>query len=244
MASHTSATPAPGSAQWWKAREERALKRRRRQDGITVERALDAALAILDAEGLAALTMRRLADELDTGQASLYRHFASRDELVAELVDHFLGRLTDAPPPRLGWRDAAQWGANRFRKQLRTHPAMVPLLTAAQVLGPNSMRGRENGLRLLVKAGLSPEQAVSCYLAMFHFVVAEAEQDLRHQARTTGERRALKTLFASQDADRYPTVVACADALARHRGEDEFEFGLQALLDGIAELIDRHPTPR
>jgi AcrR family transcriptional regulator len=83
----------PGSAAWWEDRVERDARTRPRADGLTLTRIVEVALALVDCEGLDALTVRRLATDLETGSASLYRHIASRDELLVLMVDHVLGEI-------------------------------------------------------------------------------------------------------------------------------------------------------
>src|SRR5262245_51761159 len=90
----------PGSAPWWLERARARPERRPRKQGITPERIVAAAVEVVQAEGHEALTMRRLAERLGTGPASLYRHVAGRDELVALVVDHVIGSLPRERPPR------------------------------------------------------------------------------------------------------------------------------------------------
>jgi AcrR family transcriptional regulator len=185
--------------------------------------------------------MRRVADVLGTGPASLYRHVAGRDELVALVVDHVIGSIPRARTPQGDWRTLCEWTSRRFRAHLLDHRAFVPLITSAQLLGPRSMRGREAVVSSLIRQGFSPVDAVRTQLVLQHFIVATVQLDVRAAARTPAERRQLRQLFAGQDPERFPTVVAHADILSTQRSEDEFEFGLRALLDGIAGL--RSDTP-
>jgi AcrR family transcriptional regulator len=233
--------PRPGSAPWWLDRARARPERRPRKDGITLERIVAVAVEVVQAEGHEALTMRRVADVLGTGPASLYRHVAGRDELVALVVDHVIGSLPRVRPPRGDWRTLAEWTARRFRDHLLDHRAFVPLITSAQLLGPRSMRGREAVVSMLIRQGFSPVDAVRTQLVLQHFIVATVQLDVRAAARTPAERRQLRQLFAGQDPERFPTVVAHAGILSTQRSEDEFEFGLQAMLDGIAWL--RSDTP-
>jgi AcrR family transcriptional regulator len=227
----------PGSARWWLQRERRNGRRRARPNGITAERIVAEAMAIIDAAGADALTLRRLADSLGTGPASLYRHVASREEIVTLVVDHFLEPMvTRDGADGTSWRERAQWFATEFRQHLLDHPNIVPLMTAAQMLGPNAMAARQRVLRGFIKAGLDAEVAVRAYLVIVHFTVAVVQLDARPSPKTTAERQALQRLFASQDPDRYPDVVSNADLLAHHDSDAEFAFGLSALLYGIDRL--------
>ena len=132
-----------------------------------------AALKIVDAEGLRELTMRRLADELGTGPASLYRHVSSRDDLLVEVADLVLGEL-DAPDPALSWRDAVEQLAHALRKVLVGHRGLVVISSNAPLLGPNAMRIRELFWSVMDRDGCDPEFAVQTYAAVMHFVVCSA----------------------------------------------------------------------
>ena len=225
--------PAAGSAEWWALRYRADTRRRRpRPDGLSVARIMEAALAIVDSDGLDALTMRRVADELGTTHTSLYRHVASRDELLVELVDHVLGEIRSHPPgPR--WRGQVEWYAREFRRVLLTHRGLVPLLTAGQLLGPHAMGARDTGIAILLEEGATPEVAVHSYLMMAHFVIGSALLDTAGAARTAAQRAAMARLFAAMPLDDYPVVRENAEILNAPDGDAEFDFGLDILLDGI-----------
>ena len=231
-------TATPGSAAWWLGRDTDKQPSRQRADGITVRRILDAALEVLEDEGADALTMRRVADRLGTGAASLYRHVASREELVVLLVDHVIGlpRTNAAAPASADWRARLTRTARNLRAHLLQHRAVVPLITAAQMLGPSTMRGREAVLRYLVADGFDPATAIRVHMTVWHFTVATVQLDARHGARTAGEREVLRELFADQEAKGLPLVAEHADLFAAHDSDTEFEFGLAALLAGFEHL--------
>jgi AcrR family transcriptional regulator len=157
--------------------------------------------------------MRRVADVLGTGPASLYRHVAGRDELVALVVDHVIGSLPRARPPRGDWRTLAEWTARRFRAHLLDHRAFVPLITSAQLLGPQSMRGRESVVSMLIRQGFSPVDAVRTQLVLQHFIVATVQLDVRAAARTPAAPPAVRrpgpgTLPHRGDPRRHPVDAA------------------------------------
>lgn len=236
---------APGSAAWWLEREAASRPMRPRADGITLDRILDAALQVTEEEGADALTMRRVAERLGTGAASLYRHVASRDELVVLLVDHVIGlpRSTAPPPASADWRARLTRTARNLREHLLLHRAVVPLITAAQMLGPSTMRGREAVLRYLVADGFDPATAIRVHMTVWHFTVATVQLDARHGARTAEERTVLRDLFAAQEANGLPLVAEHAERFATHDSETEFEFGLAALLVGFEHLRTESASP-
>ena len=131
---------------------------------------MDVALALVDAEGLEALTVRRLADDLGTGSASLYRHVAGREDLLVLLVDRVLGEV-QLPEAGAGGRDQVEHLAGELRRVLMAHAHLVPALTAAPLLGPNARRGSEHALAGFLAAGWSASTAVPAYLALIDFVL-------------------------------------------------------------------------
>jgi AcrR family transcriptional regulator len=205
-----------------------------------VDKILAAALDMVDREGLEALTMRRLAEELRTNHTSLYRHVASREELVVLLVDHVLG---DIRPPASAkrWRDRAASQAREYRRVLLEHPALVPAFTAGQLLGPKAMRVREAGLRLLCDEGADPTLAAHAHLLIAHFVIGSALLDTGGAARTVAVRKAMTGLFKAMPADQFPTVLALAEIFNDPDSDAEFEFGLRAVLDGIERHLPPNP---
>ncbi|MEU9175807.1 TetR/AcrR family transcriptional regulator [Streptomyces sp. NPDC048550] len=227
----------PGSAAWWQARYAERDRRRPRQGGLTLDRITAGALELADREGLEALTMRRLGDHLQVRHTSLYRHVASREELLIETVDHMLGEIR-LPSLDGDWRAGLEGGAREFRRVLAAHPAVVPLLTAGQLLGPNALRAREHALGQLLAHGWAPRSAVHVYLTVTHFVIGAAVLDSGGAARTADQRAAMAGLFASLSPRTHPVVHRHAELLNSLDAEAEFTFGLRALLYGVGHLHD------
>jgi AcrR family transcriptional regulator len=205
-------------------------------DGLTLDRILDAALEIVDAEGLEGLTMRRLAAGLDCGHASLYRHVASHDEVLVLLVDRVLGEpileSSDAGSPR-GRAEAA---LRRYRGLLLEHPALTPAFIEGQLLGPNALARREEALALVLESGVPPRFAVRAYLTLTHFVISSAVFEASGAGRTAQDRREMEQYFSSLPGDEHPVLRSVAVELNEVDGDDEFELGLHALLDHMERL--------
>lgn len=171
-----SAAPAPGTPAWWRRHEERQGRRRPHTDGLTLEVVLAEALALVDAEGLDALTVRALAARLSTGSSTLYRHVASRDELLVLLVDAVLGEVR-LPDPRLPGRVRVEQLSGELRRVLRSHPHVVPALSGSPILGPNATRAAACGLDNLLAAGHGPDRARTAYLALLDYVLGSVAFD-------------------------------------------------------------------
>lgn len=232
----------PGSPAWWQARYAERDRRRPRPGGLTLDRITAGALELADREGLEALTMRRLGDHLQVRHTSLYRHVASREELLIETVDHMLGEIRLASLDG-DWRAGLERGAREFRRVLAAHPAVVPLLTAGQLLGPNALRAREHALGQLLAHGWLPRSAVHVYLTVTHFVIGGAVLDSGGAARTAGQRAAMAELFTSLSPRTHPAVHQHAELLNSLDSEAEFEFGLGALLHGLGHLHTEKEAP-
>jgi AcrR family transcriptional regulator len=210
----------PGGARWWRERQIRLERRRPRSEGLTIERIIDEALALVDEEGLDALTVRRLATRLDTGSATLYRHVASRTELLVLMVDHVIGEVVypseDQPPRR-----RTEVLAHELRRVLLRHPNLVPALRAAPLLGPNAVQGAELALVTLMAGGYPPDTALLACLALIDYVLGSVFFD-------TGRVR-------PADGDLGDEAFAVhREAFQTTKDDDVFRFGLQVFLDGLA----------
>lgn len=226
---------APGSATWWRDRYLQRLRARGR--GLSIEQVCQAALTIVEEGGLRGLTMRRLADELGTGPASLYRHVASRDELLVEVADLVLGEL-EAPDPGLPWRDTVEQLAHALRGVLVGHRGLVVVSSNAPLLGPNAMRVRELFWSVMDRDGCPPEFAVQTYAAIMHFVVCSAifsaSAARRGNTAWSGEAKpGLDELLDVLPTRRYPTVLKFSEFADTPDPDRDFRFGLRALLDGL-----------
>ena len=202
-----------------------------------MEQICQAALKIVDDEGLRELTMRRLADELGTGPASLYRHVSSRDDLLVEVADLVLGEL-EAPDPALHWREAVEQLARDLRRVLVGHRGLVVVSSNAPLLGPNAMRIRELFWSVMDREGCEAAFAVQTYSAVMHFVVCSAifgaGAARKGNTAWSGEANSgLDELLDLLPARRYPTVLKFSDYADKPDPEHDFSFGLRALLNGL-----------
>jgi AcrR family transcriptional regulator len=230
-------SPAPGSARWWRDRYLQRLRARSR--GLSIEQVCRTALEIVDEFGLGELTMRRLADELGTGPASLYRHVSSREELLVEVADLVLGEL-EAPDPALHWRDAIEQLAHSLRTVLVGHRGLVVITSNAPLFGPNAMRIRELFWNVMDRDGCDPEFAVQTYAAVLHFVVCSAIFSAgaarRGNAAWGGEANSgLNELLDLLPTRRYPTVLKFSEFADKPDPESDFGLGLRGLLDGLLQ---------
>ncbi|GAA5016644.1 TetR/AcrR family transcriptional regulator [Kitasatospora paranensis] len=201
---------------------------------LSRERIVAAALALVDAEGLAALSTRRLATELSVSGPSLYNHFATKDDLLDAVVDSVMGEVDlgmfDAPED---WRAALAAWARSYRAALAAHPNVVPVLAQGPGRRPNALRLADAVFGCLVDAGWPRGQATRIGALMRYFITGSA----------LGSFAAGFPEDAGVYAADYPHL-ADAHRLAEHRravDEGAFETGLEALLDGLALRYARLP---
>ena len=181
--------------------------------------------------------MRLLADRLGSGTATLYRHLAGKDELMAYVVDRILGELdieTDVNTlSGTSWQDAIARGASAFYEVLKSHPNALPLLVSQVPVGPNALIHRERSLAVLLACGFAPDLAARAYTAVAHYVVGFALQQHAPEAPRREDAARLRDFYRALDAEIYPATVAAADELTSVPLNEEFSFGLKLVLDGV-----------
>ncbi|MEV0706190.1 TetR/AcrR family transcriptional regulator [Nocardia aurea] len=187
---------------------------------------IDTGLRVLDAEGLAALTMRRVAQELDTGAASLYVYVANRDDLMAAMLDHVLGSA--AEPDDGIWRERLIAIIESTVAVMSRHEGLAFVALASAPTGANALRLIDRMRGLLADAGVD-ERTVdwAVELLYLHITAAAAEQSAGHAARASGTRRLGQ---AEPVAGRTPMT---APARRSGDGDTRASWAVRALIDGI-----------
>jgi AcrR family transcriptional regulator len=236
------APTAPGSPAWWAARQDRAEPVRRIP--ITLDRIVAGALELIDREGLSALSMRNLATELGTGTTTLYRYVAGKDEVLVLVADAVLEETQALHPlDGMGWRQVIAELAHAMRAALTAHPNVAPVFATAVPVGPNSLRGRDLTLGILRDRGFDATLAADVYTALAHQVLASVLQepmnDFRAGGLGTSKNLTLRDFYRSLPPGQYPHLVELADELTSRTAEEEFEFGLGCLLDGVELRLRR-----
>jgi AcrR family transcriptional regulator len=214
--------------------------------GLSVERIADAGVRVASSEGLAALSMARVAQELGTSTMSLYRYVAAKDELLALMVDAAVGPPPPSAGPTESWRDGLVRWAWGYHDRLRAHPWAVRVPIAGPPTTPNQVAWLEDGLRSLRDTGLSEDEKASVVLLLSGYVRNEATltAELTAAGFISDEAMASysRLLATLTDRERFPALHAVLGAGvfdAADPPEKEFGFGLERILDGIATHIRR-----
>ncbi|MGW6622034.1 TetR/AcrR family transcriptional regulator [Nocardia sp. NPDC055002] len=212
---------------------------------VPFDRIVTTALHIVDEQGADALSMRTLAQRLDTGTAVLYRAVANRAELIAHVVDWVLGEI-DIADDEIGedWQRACTAAAEAIFSVLHRHPGIAPLLIAQVPIGPHSLVLRERVLAMLLVHGFSPKSAALAYATIARYAIGFAAQLQGHSTAATIDPATLSALFHRLDPAQFPATIAVADHLPVQTLESEFHFGLRLLVAGLVPLRYgvRHPN--
>lgn len=215
-------------------------RRTPRQRVLSREAIVDAALAIVDAEGLDALTMRTVAAGLGTGAASLYAYVGSKEELIELLVERVIGevRFPDQPDPSR-WVAQLKDVAREMRRVFAAHGDLARATFGRIPLGENAISGAEWMLALTRAGGLPDQVAAWVVDVLSLYVMGIAYEDsLTAMNATTPDDvtrfiSELHTYFASLPSERFPNTVALADQLTAGDSDQRFEFGLDVLVRGL-----------
>ena len=222
---------------------------------LTRSRIVATAIAFVDEEGLAALTMRRLGKELGVEAMSLYRYVNGREDLLEAMVDFMVEQLHLRPDaddlgPADGWQSYLQWLAHGVRALAVEHPNVFPLIATRHPAAPwlrpplRSLRVVEEFLATLIERGFGDERAVAAYRAFSSFLLGHLllEAAVRG-ARTAPPEEPLdegdsEVANGDQDVDlrNYPHLMRLEPQLSEDHARAEFERALEDLLDRLDRL--------
>ncbi|WP_336605819.1 TetR/AcrR family transcriptional regulator [Streptomyces sp. BA2] len=226
--------------------------------GLSLDRIVDAGIAIAASEGIGAVTMGRVAKALGASPMSLYRYVSARDELYVLMQDAATGTPPGMPAEVTGWRARLEWWARAQREVFRRHLWLVRIPITGPPATPHQLEWMEQGLAALDDSGLEEGWKLSVLMLVGGFVRNEvtlmADLDAGMRAEGRGPDEAMRQYARKVDAltstapGRFPSlrrllatgVLGVADAEDAEGAEDaefEFEFGLGRVLDGVAVLV-------
>lgn len=190
---------------------------------------LDACVRIADAEGIDAVTMRRLGADLGVDPTAVYRHFRDKGELLAATADRLLIDALKDVGLTGAWKDDLRALAIRIRAVYLSHPGLAQLVATASGPLPNEARLSDAALGILRSAGFTDPEAVEAFEVVEAYTLAVSNVDsLAAADRSAPWRRT----YAALPTDDYPHLSAVAALLYRDP-EGRFERGLDLLLDAI-----------
>jgi AcrR family transcriptional regulator len=227
----------------WQQRVPERGKRRRR-DPLTQEAIVEAAIKVLDAEGLDGFSMRRVADQLNTGAASLYWHVGSKDGLLDLIFEEVIGEQVDEvpdPDPER-WQEQLKEVARTMRRTVLGHRDIVRLSIGRIPMGPNALRLSERVLAIMRAGGVPDELAVQSYLLMMSTVNGftmdetgwQEDAQLEHMPPMEEAATMTRDYLASLPAEQFPNLIEVAEHFAIADQDSRFDVLLDLFVDGIA----------
>jgi AcrR family transcriptional regulator len=196
---------------------------------LTPDQLAAAALAVVDRDGLAGLSMRTAAKELGMSTMALYRYVDDRGELERLVVEFVLDAVdTDPPPAQAPWDARIEVMVRRIRDVLRTHPEAVPLTVSHRHRSPGVLRWSETVLVILTEAGFAGRRRVVALRALLAYVIGALQ--LEHLGPLAGEGTVALSALRPSD---FPHLAQTAGQAREVDADQEFFGGLAALLRGL-----------
>lgn len=204
---------------------------------LTLDAIVEAAEALVTAEGFEGLSMRKLARALGVGAMTLYGYVPTKDDLLGALADRLLAEL-DLPAPRDGdwaYRVAAVFHATR--RAFLAHPELLPIVAAHRLDGVSAYRGAEVVFAALREAGLEDAQVISAFSTLSSYTVGACQREIGLSARAAQGRPALPGI-TTLPGDEFANVVGLAGRLATRDFDAEFSAGLDLLITGLRGWVE------
>lgn len=211
---------------------------------LSRERVLRAAIALADRDGIEALSMRKLAEELGVEAMSLYYYVENKDDILAGMLELVMGEIET---PAVGgggitWKEGIRMGAVSFHEALRRHGWAQGLLLSPKTLRPWRMRFMDWLLGALREAGLSPKLAYHGYHALDSHLIGSMAWEAGYAAFARNNKMGdlAQRFLREMPLDEIPHV---AEHVRQHvdglgKGTSQFAFGLDLILDGLEQMRD------
>lgn len=222
----------------------RPKKTARQRRPLSQELIVDTAMRVLDAEGLDALSMRRVAFDLHTGPASLYAHVAGKDELLELLIDRIVGEMEIPAPDPDRWQEQIIEAGLAAHRVWTRHPGIARAALANIPVGPNSLRYSEATLAIL-RAGGVPDRPAAWFIDRLSlYILADAFEESLHRERgreTEADAREyyeqIRAYFESLPPDRFPVIASMVPELIGGSGDERLRYGLELMVRGLASYV-------
>lgn len=206
---------------------------------LTPERVIDGAVRLADRIGIDALTIRKIAEEIDAKPMTIYHHVPNKEGIIDGMVDAVFAEI-DLPPADVDWRDAMTRRCRSMRTVLAAHPWASPLMENRTSPGPATLTHHDAVLGCLLRAGFSLQLTAHAYALIDAFLYGFALQEATLPT-TGGEEMAelAGSIIEQMPADLYPHLTEFTHEHVIQPGYDfgnSFEVGLELILDGLALL--------
>jgi AcrR family transcriptional regulator len=216
---------------------------------LSRELIVETALRLIDSDGLDGVSMRRVAEELGTGPASLYAHVANKEELLDLVHDRVIGEIPVPEPDPERWQEQLREVALRAFRVYASHRDISGVSLANIPTGPNALRLTEGMLAVMIAGRVPPRVAALAIDRLALYIAADAYEGTllskRHVESGQSRREftqayldSVRSFFTSLPPDRFPLLSKHVDALMSGDSEQRFEFGLDMLIRSLASYVE------
>ena len=211
---------------------------RTHREPLTRERIVEAAMRLMDVEGLEAMTMRRIGRELGVEAMSLYNHVADKEDILGGVIEAVMAEY-EFPPASEDWRETARRAARSWRTLLKGHPNVITLMSEQRkpTTSIESLRPMDFALGILASRGLGPEEAVRAFRAFGGFIQGFVLAEIANMFGGDPQAAMHEELAAEIPADLLPHLSKHFRYLADCNFDEEFEYGLDLMLRGLEAKI-------
>lgn len=224
--------------------EPQALPKRGPRPTLTLEAISRAGIAIADAEGMAAVTMQRVAEAVGVTKMALYRYVPGKAELVALMIDIGIGEPPEPAAEGVSWQETLDAWARELFSRFCEHPWALEAAVGARVMGPNELGWLEQAVAALTGSGLDGGEMLDVAVLLTGHVRNLAQQmSAIDPAQPEKALEANMTALLRDRGDRFPALTAALASAAQHGGQDQaLSFGISRILDGVNALIASRRT--
>lgn len=203
------------------------------RDRLSRRRVLEAALRVVDSEGLTALTMRRLGRELGVEAMSLYRHVPNKDAVLDGIVELIVLEIEVPADVDSDWKDAARQIVRSYRRAAHSHPNAFPLVTMRPLNTPEGLRRLDATFEILRRAGLDEPTAIVAFRTLASYTRGFALEEVTGRAIGAEPLGSDRLDPRALPADEFPRLAELAPLLVAADRDAEFERGVDLILTGL-----------
>ena len=234
----------------WGTMEQRAadgVDTERERERLSRERIVTCAMAIADAEGIEALSMRRVASELGATPMALYNHVAGKDELLNEIAGELLKEIDTSGIDPSDWAGSIKTGYTEFRRVLLRHPNLLPVMQRKTEMSVEAMRPIELAVALFRSAGFSAEDAMHAHWTLSGYTMGHVlwqmttpllEEEDEESGGFTSQMKAhglrLRALLPPAE---FPCLLASLPSLEEYDEDAAWEFGIDSIIEGFKSKL-------
>ena len=210
------------------------------REKLTRERILETALRVIDAEGLEAVTMRRVGRELGVEAMSLYNHVADKEDILNGMCEVVMSEF-HFPDEDPDWEVVARRGANAWRQLLKAHPNVIQLFAERQkpMVSVDALRPMEFALATLRRTGLSERDAAQAFQVMGGYIMGFVLLEVGRMFGTEERSMTREQVAQMLPAHELPNMVDLMPYLDECDPDEQFAFGLDLLIEGLKAKVGR-----